>query len=952
MTTPKVTTDPLVGKVLGHYRLVKFLGAGGMGVVYRAHDERLRRDVAIKLLPERHFDEERRKQFRQEAEALAKLNHPNIAIIYDFDCEGTTDYLVMELLTGSTLAERLSGGPLAPNLVTKFGLQIAEGLEAAHRQGILHRDLKPGNVGFTSDDRVKILDFGLAKFVSSDPLDETRSATSPGFAKGTVAYMAPEQLRGEVVDVRADIYSAGATLYEMAAGRAAHAHVSGALLINAVLNESPVSPSTLNRNVSPQLQAVILKAMDKDPEQRYKSAEELGQDLQCLSTATAPIAAKQASKKRLRKVLWPGVAFLCVLVAAIAGWKGYERLQNHPSATSRPLILVGDFDNHTGEPVFDGTLQEMFSSALEQSQAVEIFPTSRLVDALKRMGLSATHSIDENTGRELSVREGLQGVLLGSIAKLGQKYVLLARVESPSGNNIVSAEATAESADQIPSKVDEIAATMRQKLGESPGAVKDNSVPLAKVSSSSLDAVRYFTLGKQALYNGDPTQAVLMFGKAVELDPNFAMAHAYLGVSYEHLNQYALESEQLAQAARLADRVSEPERLRIMGAYYATQLDFVKACENYQLLAQLVPEDPVPYVNIGVCKKDLQDYNAAVSYTEKALKFVPQSGVRVNLASQLAVQGNLERALDVAIPFSREFPNDPFAQGVLGRIYLGLGRTEDARQTFTGMTRSGGDSEVTGRLFLADMALSAGQYEEAEKEFKTAAVAADTSHNSVAAVKARVALAEMRLQNKQHSQSNRGALSDIELPPNAPALNLLLGRVYAWMGDMDSARRQLQALDARINQNDVPAVESLRHLLAAEIALAQRNFTSAVDMAQQAANYQNSIFAVETLARCYAAAGMYDQAVQEYELLLTRSSELLDDTSNETFDQPAFRRAVEAHYRLAELYQKLGRTEQARTHLQTSLKYWSHPDPKFLMYEDAQRLLRSLSAGRVPTPAM
>lgn len=952
MTAPKTIADPLVGKVLGHYRLVKFLGAGGMGVVYRAHDERLRRDVAIKLLPERQFDDERRKQFRQEAEALARLNHPNIATIYDFDCEGTTDYLVMELLTGSTLAERLVRGPLAATLVTKFGIQIAEGLEAAHRQGILHRDLKPGNVGFTSDDRVKILDFGLAKFVRSGPLDETRSETTPGFAKGTVAYMSPEQLRGEAIDVRADIYSAGATLYEMAVGRAAHAHVSGALLIIAVLNELPVSPSTLNRSVSPQLQAIILKAMDKDPEQRYKSAEELGQDLQCLTTATAPIAAKQASKRRLRKMLWPGVALLCLLVAAMVGWKGYERFQGHPSVTSKPLILVGDFDNHTGEPVFDGTLREMFSSALEQSQAVEIFPTSRLVDALKRMGVNATHSIDENTGRELSVREGLQGVLLGSITKLGHKYLLLARVESPSGKNIVSAEATPESADQIPAKVDEIAATMRQKLGESPGVVKDNSVPLAKVTSSSLDAVRYFTLGKQALYNGDPSQAVLMFGKAVELDPNFAMAHAYLGVSYEHLNQYALESDQLAQAARLADRVSEPERLRIMGAYYATQLDFVKACENYQLLAQLAPEDPVPYVNIAVCKKDLQDLDAAVSYTEKALKFVPQSGVRVNLASQLAARGHLERALDVALPFSREFPNDPFAQGVLGRIYVGLWRTEDARQTFTGMTRSGGDSEITGRLFLADMALSAGQYEAAEKEFKAAAAAADTSHNRVAAVKARVALAEMRLQNNQHSRSSRGALSDIELPPNAPALNLLLGRLYAWMGDMDSARKQLQTLDARINQSDVPAVEALRHLLTAEIALAQRNFANAVEMAQKAANYQNSIFAVETLARCYAAAGMYEQAVQEYELLLTRSSELLDDTSIESFDEPAFRRAVEAHYRLAELYQKLGRNEQARAHLQTALKYWSHADPKFVMYEGAQRLLRSLSVGAVPTPAM
>jgi tetratricopeptide (TPR) repeat protein len=535
---------------------------------------------------------------------------------------------------------------------------------------------------------------------------------------------------------------------------------------------------------------------------------------------------------------------------------------------------------------------------------------------------------------------------------MGHKYVLLARVESPTGTAIVTTEAAAESADEIPAKVDEIADTMRRKLGESLQLVKDNSLPLAKVSSSSLDALRYFTLGKEALYNGDPPQAALMFSKAVEVDPNFAMAHEYLGATYQHLNQYANGSEQIAEAARLADRVSEPERLRILAAYYGTRLDFQKECQNYELLAELLPLDPSPFVNLGVCHNSLFDYDAAVSFTEKALKFVPQSGVRINLASQLASKGDTERALQVALPFSREFPTDSYAQTVLGRIYLALGRSDDARQTFTALTRAGGDAEVSGRLFLADMALSQGKYVEAQKELNASITGADRNHNRVAAVKARIALAETMLQSNPNSPQSQRLLAHIDLPSDSPGLDLLLGRTCAWAGDLDAARKHLHALDAQINQSDVPAVEALRHLLSAEIALAQRNYAEAVEMAQKAVTYQNSVFALETLARSYAAAGMNEQAAQQYELLIARAPELLDDTHVETFDEPAYRRAVESHFRLGALYQKLGRPNDARLHLQKFLAYWSQADPKSEIYQQAQGLLREVSLGSVPTPAM
>jgi tetratricopeptide (TPR) repeat protein len=943
--------DPLVGELLGHYRLLEQIGAGGMGVVYRAHDDRLNRHVAVKVLPHGTLaDDDTRKRFKQEALSLARLNHPNIATVFDFDCEGTTDFLVMELLTGQTLADKLLAGPLPADIVIKYGIQMAEGLAAAHQQGILHRDLKPGNLGLTAEGRVKILDFGLAKLLTADPTDVTMSMTGAGLAKGTLAYMAPEQLRGENIDTRVDVYAAGSVLYEMATGKRPHPQEYGALLINAILNEAPKPPSSLNRDVSPALQAITLKALEKDPKKRYQSAQELASDLERLHTATVPVAVQQASRRRLRRVARIAVPVGGVVVLVIAAWVASRRLQFRATNGQRPMLLIGDFENKTGEAVFDNTLREMFTSSLEQSQVLQVFPPSRLVDVLQRMGSPPGQRIDENIGREICLREGLKGFLIGSIARFGHTYNLVVRIQSPSGSDIVTDSETVSSADDIPKKVDEIAETVRRKLGESLLSLKENSAPLAQVSSSSLDAVRYFTTGKESLYKGDPTQAILMFTKALELDPKFAVAHEYLGQSYDYLNQYDRGAAEIRQAAKLADRVSEPERLRIMAAYYATLLDFQKECENYQLLAQLQPSDPAPFVNLGVCSEENSDYASAVSFTEKALKLVPQSDIRINLASQLLSEGDTERAFQVAQPFARDFPNNPYAQVVLGRIYLALGRFELARQTFTGMLHTGPDGEVAAGLSLADLDLATGLYSEAEKELIHAIQVADRNHNRIPAAKARIAMAELLLQKGLFLQANQ-QLAQVELPQQSPALGLLLARTYAWTGSLEPANRSLHDIDTFINQHDAPALQSLRNLVNAEIELAQRRFPEAVAAAQGAVAYQKSIFAVETLARCYALAGMHEKAAEQYQLLISRGNEFMDDARAESFDEPAFHRSVDGHYRLGVLYQKLGRWDDARTELQKFLGYWSHADADVGIYQDAQRLLRSLPAGTVPTPA-
>jgi tetratricopeptide (TPR) repeat protein len=947
-----LSSDPLVGLVLGRYRLQEQLGAGGMGVVYRAHDERLNRDVAVKVLPPgRLVDEATRRRFRHEAQALARLNHPNIATIFDFDSDGTTDFLVMELLTGQTVAYQLLSGPLAPPVVIRFGIEMAEGLAAAHQQDILHRDLKPGNLGLSADGRVKVLDFGIAKLLKADPADATQTQTETGLIKGTLAYMSPEQLRGQAIDLRADIYAAGAVLYEMATGERPHAQARGPLLVDAILNQSLEPPSSVNPSVTPGLDAVILKALAKDRGLRYQTAQELASDLKRLQTATVPIAVRHAGRARLRRLLLLALLATGVLALAVASWKASRSLPARAANGPRPMLLVGEFENRTGEPVFDNTLHEMFTASLEQSHVVQVFPTSRLVDVLQRMGRPPTQRVDEGIGREICQREGLQGLLTGSIVRLGRTYVLLARTQSPSGSDIITTQVSAANPDDVPARVDEIAQQVRRKLGESRQSLEEHSLPLATVTSSSLEAVRYFTLAKQSLYDGDPSQAVLLFTKALELDPNFAVAHEYLGAGYHYLNKYELSVEEIRRAAQLTNRVSEPERLRIMAAYYATLLDFGKECDNYQLLAQLKPLDPAPYINLGVCNKERYDYAAAASSTEKALQLVPKSDVRINLASHLLAKGDNEQAYLIAQSFSREFSNNLWAQTVLGRVYLALGRLQDAQATFGGMMQLGPDAAIAAHLSLADVSLATGRYGDARQELEAAIEAAERDHNRTAEAKARIALAEMLIQKGSPPEAARALLAQVDLPAHTPSLNFLLARTYASTGHLQPAQTTLRDIDSLINEHDVPALQALRSLMSAEIALAQRRFADAVNAAQKAVAYQNSVLAVETLARCYAAAGQQQQAIDQYRILLTRANELLDDTRVESFDEPAYHRAIDAHYRLGILYRELGRWGDSRTELQTFLDYWAHADADVELYRTAQRLLRALPPSGVPTPA-
>lgn len=941
-----MASDLLPGRVLGHYRLLEQIGTGGMGVVYRARDERLERDVAIKVIhPEIFVDDKTHKRFKQEAIALAQLNHPNIATVHDFASDDGREFLVMELLAGESLAEILRNGPLPESILIRYGIQMAAGLAAAHEKGIVHRDLKPGNLRILPEGRLKVLDFGLSKRLFAESEAATASMPASIAISGTLPYMAPEQLRDNHADARSDIYAAGVVLYEMATGLRPHRE-RGMLIVTSILSTDPPLPTTVNPQVSLALEAIILRAMEKAPQLRYQSAADLAADLECLTTSSRPIAVQDLYRRRTRKVLLWAALTLTVLLLGTGFWWAWSTM--HPSVVAtgkRHELLVGEFVNRTGDPVFDATLREMFSASLQQSEFVAVYPPSRIANVLETMGRSPAQPIDEKIGLEVCQRAGLQGLLLGSISRIGSGFTLVVNALNPSGDTILSETKTVASANEIPPLVDSISESLRRKLGESNASVMNNAVPMARVTSPSLEAIRYYTYGKQSLYSGNLQDAALMFSKAVELDPNFAMAHAYLGVTYEHLEQPDRQLKHLHEASLLAGRVSEPERLKILGDYYGSIMDYEKGCGYYKLLADLQPGDPAPFVNLGVCKVRTFDMAGAVASTEKAVQMLPKSRVRINLASQLFTAGKTEQALPLAQALSKEYPSDMFAQRVMGSIYLATGQLDEARKTFSDMVKVEGDSETTGHLRLADLALATGHYNDAQAELNAAILSADKSGNRFAAALARTTLAETLLALRAPAEA-RKTLDATIIPDGSAPPQLLAGIAFASAHQWDMAKRSLRSIDDLIAQTDTPPLQSMRFLLQAEIELNQKEFQSAVASGEKAVAYFRSPFAIDTLARCYEAAGEKEKATRQYEEVLQRGND-----RSESFDAPAFRRVVYAHYRLGVLCEQLGRDDDARTHLQKFLAYWSHPDRSLPEYDDAQRRLRVLSSGMTPTPA-
>jgi serine/threonine protein kinase/Tfp pilus assembly protein PilF len=632
----------MIDGTISHYRILEKLGAGGMGVVYKAVDTRLDRVVALKFLPDNmEQDAQALERFRREAHAASALNHPGICTIYDVGEQDHHSFIVMEFIDGETLSQHTHRQALSVEQIVDLGIQIADALDVAHAAGIIHRDIKPSNVFVTKRSQAKVLDFGLAKLLPKElPHLDSGDASSKqphepvslvGVISGTPAYMSPEQIRGDDLDARTDIFAFGLLLYEMATGQRAFGGRTGGVIIESILTRAPASVRVANPQIPVGLEEIISKCLEKDRTQRYSTAAAVRSDLQQLKrevesgTVSRPayiLPGPQPSRSRWKK-LTAASALLAILLI-VAAW--YYTARPAHALNRTDTIVLAEFANKTGDPIFDDTLRQGLAAQLQQSPFLSLVSEQRIQQTLRLMGQPPGAKLSPAIIGDLCQRAGSKVYLSGSISNLGSQYVIgVNAVNCQTGDYLAQEQVSANGKENVLKALGEASTKLREKLGESLKTVQKLDTPIEQATTPSLEALQAYSLGRMTMQGkGDYINAVPLLKRSIELDPKFAMAHAMLGTAYHNLGEKKLSAESTSKAFDLRSRVSEWEKFYIESHYHHFVTgDMEKARQTYELWAQIYPREQVPRTNLGVIYETLGQHEKSLTEFREGLRLGP-----------------------------------------------------------------------------------------------------------------------------------------------------------------------------------------------------------------------------------------------------------------------------------------------------------------------------------------